>query len=466
MRLDRVGHDVRLVLQRGVAPTHLTLKLGKLAHDLRRQVRLGERGRATGEHRVRAHPRREVAREAANALHAVALRAELLVEHDVEPVELRHALVERTSGIEPEARERGRELVNVRQRGLVGAPEIQGVGEPRPHHLGVAGRDRVAAVLCLDVRYEKERVGQPLAAAGDEALLVRPDGEPDDLVRDLQEGRIECAGEHDGPFHQIGHLFEQSFVLDQLQSARERDVAGVVRDLRLATFRVEHHPRALQRSRIIVEPAHLDRVRRHEAVAVGRSPAGDPADLERHDLGLLRLRSEDAKHRLQRSHPAKAARLARSRPPTHRLRPGKVAQDGGNDLGDDLGRRTARLDRLRDEEVALLGIGPNRRLVDRRQPGRAQEALDRLLRRVRSRSLPLVSPVGGAGRKPAQVERQAARRPIGGGALVGQARVHQRVRDERAQVARGTPLHACGYLLGEEFEQEIGHGVRSGRARA
>ena len=51
-------------------------------------------------------------------------------------------------------------VVEVRQVGLVGLPEIERVGEPRAHHLAVAAGDLLAAVAGLDVGDEDEAVGE------------------------------------------------------------------------------------------------------------------------------------------------------------------------------------------------------------------------------------------------------------------------------------------------------------------
>jgi hypothetical protein len=56
------------------------------------------------------------------------------------------------------------------------------------------------------------------------------------------------------------------------------------------------------------------------------------------------------------------------------------------------------------------------------------------------------------------VKRQAPRRRKGLRALIEEAALDQRIRDELFQVLRGAPLHARGDFFGEEFEEKIGHG--------
>ncbi len=78
-----------------------------------------------------------------------------------------------------------------------------------------------------------------------------------------------------------------------------------------------------------VEPAHLDGLRRVEAVAIVDVGGGDALHLEAHDLGVLHLGPEGAgmewSGRTQRSG---------ARAPAHGFRPREAADDLGHDLGD------------------------------------------------------------------------------------------------------------------------------------
>ena len=56
------------------------------------------------------------------------------------------------------------------------------------------------------------------------------------------------------------------------------------------------------------------------------------------------------------------------------------------------------------------------------------------------------------------MQRQAARRREGARALIEATALDQRVGDELFQILGGTPLHARGDFLAEQFEQEVGHG--------
>ncbi len=194
-------------------------------------------------------------------------------------------------------------------------------------------------------------------------------------------------------------------------------------------------------------------------MAEGDVARGDAVDGEAHDLRILGLRAEGADDRLERAYPAQRSGLHRGRAPAHRLRPRKGPDDRGQDLGQHLGGRPAgALDR-RDVELALLGIPLDFRLVDRGEPGALEEALDRGLRRADAGPASLLAHVPALDGQPGDVEREPPRRRERRGALVDEAALHQRVGDEPAQVLRGPALHARRDFFGEEFEEEVGHGV-------
>ncbi len=124
---DGVGHARVLLLVERVIAAHHPLQLGELADHDADEVGLGEDGGALGEVGIGADQRRDLARQHAHALHALVLRAELLVEHDL--LQLRHPVGQHDLAV----------LVE----------EELGVGEPRSDHPLVAGDDRLAAVLRL-----------------------------------------------------------------------------------------------------------------------------------------------------------------------------------------------------------------------------------------------------------------------------------------------------------------------------
>ena len=131
--------DARIfALRPRVILPHQPLQLGKFAHHVGQQIRLGEPCRPRGLLHVRTDQRRKLRREPLDALDALGLRAELLVEHDV--LEFRQPVLE--------------------PRLQVGLVEELRVGEARPDDALVAGDDSGAAVRRLDVRDQDELVGE------------------------------------------------------------------------------------------------------------------------------------------------------------------------------------------------------------------------------------------------------------------------------------------------------------------
>ena len=272
--------------------------------------------------------------ELLDALDALGLRAELLVEHDV--LELRQPV------FEPRLQVRLVEELRIRQ--------------PRADDALVAGDDGLAAVLGLDVGDEQELVDElgMRGVAHDEAFLVVADGGADHFFRDVQELFVERAHQHHRPFDEARDFVEQALVLDQFEALRESELLGFGEDDALAPLGVEHDLGLVELGLIIVEPAHRERLRRQEAVAARLVAGGDAVDRERHDVRLLGLRPERGDDGMQRPHPGERARLARRLAPAHRFRPRKALDHLGQDFADHVDRGAARLLDHRDIEVALL----------------------------------------------------------------------------------------------------------------
>ena len=93
MLLDRGGDARVLALRARVITPHQALKLGELTDHFGREVRLGEARRARRKLRVGADLWRKLLRQRLDARDPLALRAELLVKHDL--VEFLQPLVER-----------------------------------------------------------------------------------------------------------------------------------------------------------------------------------------------------------------------------------------------------------------------------------------------------------------------------------------------------------------------------------
>ena len=296
-----------------------------------------------------------------------------------------------------------------------------------------------------------------LRIAQHEAFLVVADGGADDLGRDGEKRLVERTHQHDRPFDQPGHLGQQAGILHQLVALGEGEVLGVGQDDLPAPLRVEHDLGLFELGGVVLEPAHLERLRRHEAVAARLVAGRDAVDREGDDVGVFGLRPEGGDDGMQRPHPAERAGLGRALAPPHRLRPGERPHHLGHELADHLDGRPARLLDHRHVEVALL-VGLDRGLLDRLEPGGAHEALDRAGGGADARTFLLLLHVGLPDRHALHREREAARGDEGLGALINETRIDQPVGDQLAQVLGRARLHARGNFLGKQFEQKVGHG--------
>ena len=192
-------------------------------------------------------------------------------------------------------------------------------------------------------------------------------------------------------------------------------------------------------------------------MAARRIARRDTVYCERHDVGVLGLRPEGRDDGMQRPHPAERAGLRRGRAPAHRFRPREALHHLGHDLPDHLDRGATLLLDHRHIEIALL-VGLHFGLIDGGQPRRLEEAADRAFVGADARALALLLHVGLARRHALHRERQPPRRRERPGAFVDEAGLHQSVGDELAQILGRARLHARGDFLGEEFDQEVGHG--------
>ena len=139
------------------------------------------------------------ARDRAHALHALALRAELVVVDDL--VEPGHARLERAS-CGPGRRRTSR-------RPGAGAPRARCLRSTR---LGSSGR----MLLTMRNRF----VSAPAGVEQREVLLVRLHRQDQAFGRHRQELALEAAQQHVRPLDQRGHLVEQRLVVDRRQALR------------------------------------------------------------------------------------------------------------------------------------------------------------------------------------------------------------------------------------------------------
>ena len=111
----------------------------------------------------------------------------------------------------------------------------------------------------------------------------------------------------------------------------------------------------------------------------------------------------------------------------------------------------------RNVEVALLRVALDFRFVERRKPGRLEEALHRRIGRADLRALALVLQIGLPRRNAVHGQREAAWRDEGLCALVDETFGDQLVRYHAAQIVGGLGLHPRRDFFREQFEQKIGH---------
>ncbi len=131
-----------------------------------------------------------------------------------------------------------------------------------------------------------------LGIADDKAFHVVADRGTDHLARDRQKFLLERSHCHHRPFDQSRHFIEQRLVLDQLKALRECELPGIGLNNVLAALRLQHDLRRLKFCLIILEAAHLDRRRRHEAVAKGGLARLDAVDGQFHHIRLFVFHAE------------------------------------------------------------------------------------------------------------------------------------------------------------------------------
>ena len=240
----------------------------------------------------------------------------------------------------------------------VGAVEERGVGQARAHHALVAG-DHLRRVAALDVGDRDEPRHQPaLCVAHREVALVLLHRRDRHLGRQLEELRVEAAGERHRPFDQGRDLVEQRGVDDGVaaDALRRRRDAGA--DGFAPRVDVGHDLAALQQRRHVGRRRRqTDRLRRHEAVAVGEVAGAHPEY-----LGVDHLATEQHHDPVHRAH---ELRLARA--PAHAPGDRQRIERRGHDAGQQRRRRRARLGAAIDQPLALGRCQPSRAPTPRRR---------------------------------------------------------------------------------------------------
>ena len=329
-------------------------------------------------------------------------------------------------------------------------PEELGVRQPRADHLLVAGDDLLAAILGDQVRHAHEAVGElaGLRVLQREALLVVLHRGRQAFGRNGQEFLVERAHQHGRPFGETGVLRQQALVLDEFEFCAGGDLPRLFRDPGRALGGGQQRLVGLELLSVVLEARHLEPRVAVEAMSLRGVAGADAIDLDRHDLAV-----DHADDRVQRANPGQCARA-----PALRLRPGELADHVRHDLGDDLARRAARLLDARDVVVALLLILDHGGVVERGEARALQKALDRLLGRAYSGALALLRYARRHRGQAIDHQCEASRRRE---RLRGRAIEPQRLQPvdhEAFQVFRRTRLHAGRNFLGEQLEQELGHG--------
>ena len=430
-----------LALRARIVAAHQPLQLGELAHHLGDEIGLAQRRRALDKKRVGADHRRKLFRQRSDALHALALRAELFVKDDL--IELRQTI------FKPQLE--------------ISLVEELRVTEPCRDDALIARDDRRAAIRRLDVGDQNEAVGQFALAPQHKTFLVHTDRRADHFRRDRKEALVEFPHQHDGPFDEPRDFFEQRRVLHKLQPLREGEVFRVMQNDVAPPRGIDHDFGALQRHRVILEALHMERRRRHETMAESDVARVNAVDRETHDVRGLRFRTEHRDDRVERAHPAQTVRALRRCAPAHGFRPGKALHDRGQDFRQNVDRFGARAFDHGEIEFGAFLVLLDLRLFERSEAGAFQKTRNRGVGRADARTLALLAHIRLAGRQTDDLKRQPARRGVGRGAVVNEAAIDKRIGDELFQIVRRLPLHPRGDFFGEEFEKEVGHPLR-GRA--
>ena len=164
-------------------------------------------------------------------------------------------------GVEDALRQRRHAVLELRL--AVEVPEELRVRQARAQHALVAGDDGGTAVVGQHVgdddeaRCQRARLGQHR-----EIFLVRAHRGGQHLGRQVHEGGIDRAHQHDRPFDQAGDLVEQALVRFDLELVEAGDLLGVAQDHRAPLRRVEHDVGAAQLRPVVLEVRGLERRRR------------------------------------------------------------------------------------------------------------------------------------------------------------------------------------------------------------
>lgn len=424
----------------GVDPADNPLQVRELPHHLRDQIDLREPRRfERGRHLLRARDQR-----------SDRLRKLLKPPGLLEIVS--EAIFERET---PEPREFRRERL-----ARVGVEEEPGVGQARIDHPLGALSDRPAPIVAIVHDRQKSRE-QRAAGADRKVLLVVSHRRHQNLLRELQIGRIEPAGDHAGMLHEIRENGDEiRVVLDGASRLRGEGARSVEQTLGPLLAVGLHAPFPHLRE-IVVKRRHLDVVVGKEPVPAGRPPGGNAEDVHR-DHGARKER-HDSMNRADEEMLAGA--------PPHHFRKAHRAENGGNDLGQELRDDSARHRAARDEDLPFRRGLPNE-LPDG-NPLSAGEPFGHWSRTAIRRERPLGGrprdlddPVRLARGQAADQGDEAPRRGENRHRFERQIRRREPVREPAVEIRNRVGNHAGRHFLQQELEKKLVRGHLRPTAKA
>ena len=385
----------------GVITAHKPLKFGEFIDHFRTQIGLGNARGGLGRLGIRTDGGRKFSRQRRDPRDAFALRAQFVMERNG------------FQRVQP-ACHTGLGFAQV-----VFPKELR-IRQPRGKNLLVALEDRRAVIRRCAVGHGDKPFDLPRRdiADGKKLLMLFHRG-LQHLGRQVEELGPDFAHQRHRPFDKPRHLGQKARILDHFEARSKGKVRGLGPDRVGAFLWVQDHMRALELFRVILEGRDRKPPRRQEAVAFGGVARRDAVNVERHNRAAV-LTRQDAQDRMQWPHPAQ-----RTGAPAHRLGPREIADGGVQHLGHDFGGGTARFFDHGKEHVALGGFAFLQLFAG--QSRTAQEAFNRLFRRIHARAFALLAQ-GGAGLQQAlHRQRQTARRRKCGGMGIGQTGLHQTV---------------------------------------
>ncbi len=221
-----------------IEPAHAALQFGELEHHGRLQVGLGEEGGAGSGLGIGANQRRKFACERHDALHPVALAAELGMEGDV--VEIADPLVEAALRDVAICKSLSQKNLASESRARTTLPLPRAISAPPSDGMMLeTSRKRLVSLFrpaCSTKHFWFSRMVSRVTSSGN-----------------ARKSFVELAHDDDRPFDQIGGLLQQALVLHQFEAAGEGKVAGIGKDDFLAAFGVQNDLRRLELANIVVE---------------------------------------------------------------------------------------------------------------------------------------------------------------------------------------------------------------------